>query len=98
VQIGEMIEGFGIVFLEAAAAGVPSICGDSGGQTEAVKNGETGLVVDGRDPAIIAAALRTLAVDTELRQRMGRNGRRWAADFDWARVRERTLAATTPLI
>jgi len=97
VQIGEMIEGFGIVFLEAAAAGVPSICGDSGGQTEAVRNGETGLVVDGRDPANIAAALRTLAVDSELRRGMGRNSRRWAADFDWARVRARTLEATASL-
>ncbi|MEO8062830.1 MAG: glycosyltransferase family 4 protein [Pseudomonadota bacterium] len=98
VQIGEMIEGFGIVFLEAAASGVPSICGDSGGQTEAVRNGETGLVVDGRDPANIAAALKTLAVDSELRRLMGRNGRRFAADFDWAQVCARTLDATSSLI
>jgi phosphatidyl-myo-inositol dimannoside synthase len=97
VQIGEMIEGFGIVFLEAAAAGVPSICGDSGGQTEAVRDGATGLVVDGRDPANIAAALRRLAVDPELRRRMGRNGRRMAADYDWAQVQARTVEATNSL-
>ncbi len=40
-------EGFGIVFLEAAAAGVPQVAGDSGGASEAVLDGETGLVVDG---------------------------------------------------
>ena len=45
VQLGEMIEGFGIVFLEAAAAGKPSICGNIGGQAEAVLDGRTGLVV-----------------------------------------------------
>ena len=39
-------EGFGIVFLEAAAAGVPQVAGDSGGAAEAVLHGETGLVVD----------------------------------------------------
>ena len=42
-------EGFGIVFLEAAAAGIPSVAGDSGGSAEAVIDGETGFVV--RDPS-----------------------------------------------
>ena len=41
-------EGFGIVFVEAAAAGVPSVAGRSGGSHEAVVDGETGFVVDGR--------------------------------------------------
>lgn len=97
IQLGEMIEGFGIVFLEAAAAGVPSICGDSGGQKEAVRDGETGLVVDGRESANIAAALRTLASNGNLRRQMGSNGRRWAADFDWEKVCARTLEATRAL-
>ena len=39
-------EGFGIVFLEAAAAGVPQVAGDSGGASEAVLDGVTGLVVE----------------------------------------------------
>ena len=94
VQLGEMIEGFGIVFLEAAAAGVPSICGNSGGQMEAVRDGETGIVVDGRDSANIAVALRQLALNPELRRKMGGNGRRWAAEFDWEKVCARTLEAT----
>jgi len=97
VQLGEMIEGFGIVFLEAAAAGVPSICGNSGGQMEAVRDGETGLVVDGREPANIAAALRQLVENPERRRDMGRNGRRWAARFDWEQVCARTLDAVRAL-
>ena len=52
-------EGFGIVFLEAAAAGVPQVAGDSGGASEAVLDGETGLVVaDPGDPGAVAEALR----------------------------------------
>jgi phosphatidylinositol alpha-1,6-mannosyltransferase len=97
VQLGEMIEGFGIVFLEAAAAGVPSICGNSGGQMEAVRDGETGIVVDGRESANIATALRQLAREPQRRAQMGRNGRVWAEGFDWQRVCARTLEATRAL-
>ena len=70
-------EGFGIVFLEAAACGVPQIAGRSGGAAEAVADGETGLVV--RHPssvAEVAAALRTVLVDPERRRAMGRAARR----------------------
>ncbi len=74
VQLGEMIEGFGIVFLEAAAAGKPSICGNIGGQAEAVLDGRTGLVVDGADLDRVADALRSLVRDRALRQRLGRAG------------------------
>ncbi len=66
-------EGFGIVFLEAAAFGVPQIAGDSGGAPEAVLDGETGLVVDDpSDPGSVAEAIRTLLADPPLRRRMGR--------------------------
>jgi phosphatidylinositol alpha-1,6-mannosyltransferase len=69
-------EGFGIVFLEAAACGVPQIAGESGGAAEAVEAGETGLVVrDPRSAAELAGALRTLVVDPDLRARMGAAGR-----------------------
>jgi phosphatidylinositol alpha-1,6-mannosyltransferase len=65
-------EGFGIVFLEAAAAGVPQIAGDSGGAPEAVLDGVTGLVVrHPEDPGALAEALRALLVDPALRRRMG---------------------------
>ena len=65
-------EGFGIVFLEAAAAGVPQVAGDSGGASEAVLHGETGLVVaDPGDPGALAEALRSLLTDPNRRRRMG---------------------------
>ena len=69
-------EGFGIVFLEAAAAGVPQIAGDSGGASEAVLDGETGLVVsEPEDPGAVAEALRRLLADPARRRRMGRAAR-----------------------
>ena len=69
-------EGFGIVFLEAAAAGVPQVAGDSGGASEAVLHGETGLVVaDPGDPGAVAEALRSLLADPDRRRRMGRAAR-----------------------
>ncbi|HSZ35628.1 MAG TPA: glycosyltransferase family 4 protein [Acidimicrobiales bacterium] len=69
-------EGFGIVFLEAAAFGVPQIAGDSGGASEAVLDGVTGLVADDpSDPGTVAEAIRTLLADPPLRRRMGRAAR-----------------------
>ena len=69
-------EGFGIVFLEAAATGVPQVAGDSGGAAEAVVDGETGIVVrDPSDSQCAADALARLLDDAELRARMGISGR-----------------------
>lgn len=72
-------EGFGIVFLEAAAAGVPAVAGESGGAAEAVVDGETGLVVD--PPTSVegaVAALADLLDDPDRRVAMGRAARRRA--------------------
>jgi phosphatidylinositol alpha-1,6-mannosyltransferase len=78
-------EGFGIVFVEAAAAGVPQVAGDSGGAAEAVVDGETGCVVrDPKDPAQVAAAIARLLDDPAGRARMGEAGRQRAvADFSY---------------
>jgi phosphatidylinositol alpha-1,6-mannosyltransferase len=78
-------EGFGIVFLEAAAAGVPQIAGDSGGAAEAVVHGETGLVVDRPgDPAAVAVALAQLLGDPDQRARLASAGRaRAVAEFSY---------------
>lgn len=65
-------EGFGIVFLEAAAAGVPQVAGRSGGSHEAVVHGRTGLVVDRpADPDAVARALAELLDDPDRRRAMG---------------------------
>jgi phosphatidyl-myo-inositol dimannoside synthase len=78
-------EGFGIVFLEAAACGVPQVAGASGGAAEAVLDGETGLVVDPPDdPAKVAAALEELLTDPQRREQLGRAARaRVVAEFTY---------------
>lgn len=78
-------EGFGIVFLEAAAAGVPQVAGASGGAAEAVLDGATGLVVRRPgDPVAAAGALARLLDDPSLRHRLGIEARRRAgASFDY---------------
>jgi phosphatidyl-myo-inositol dimannoside synthase len=78
-------EGFGIVFVEAAAAGVPQIAGRSGGAHEAVAHGETGLIVDDpSDVAAVAKALEALLSDPDLRARLGSAARQRAlAEFGY---------------
>ena len=72
-------EGFGIVFVEAAAAGVPQVAGDSGGSAEAVVDGETGLVVgQPDDPSAVANAIARLLDDPPERARMAVAGRQRA--------------------
>lgn len=78
------VEGFGIVFLEAAACGKPVIAGRSGGAVHAVDDGTNGILVEGDDPASIGDALVRLA-DEETRRRMGDAGIEFAARFDWDR-------------
>ena len=69
-------EGFGIVFLEAAAAGVPAVAGDSGGAAEAVVDGETGIVLhDPTDQVAVASALDRLLSDPALTARQGQAAR-----------------------
>ncbi|HMD44837.1 MAG TPA: glycosyltransferase family 4 protein [Acidimicrobiales bacterium] len=88
-------EGFGIVFLEAAAAGVPQVAGDSGGAAEAVEDGVTGIVVrHPHDPGEVALALRRLLADDELRARMGAAARRRVtASFDYSQLAPRLAGA-----
>jgi phosphatidylinositol alpha-1,6-mannosyltransferase len=65
-------EGFGIVFVEAAACGVPQVAGDSGGAAEAVSDGETGIVLaDPDDHRAAARAFDELLADPDRRARMG---------------------------
>lgn len=80
------VEGFGIVFLEAAARGVPSVASPIGGVPDAVINGETGLLVP-PVPDAIAEAIATLMNDTQLRSRMATRARNRVMDeFTWPRV------------
>ncbi len=84
-------EGFGIVFVEAAACGVPQVAGDSGGAAEAVDDGVTGLVVrHPDDPGELAMAIEALLDDPARRADMGRASRKRAvAEFSYDVLAER---------
>ena len=83
-QVGSDVEGFGMVFLEAAACGKPTIAGNSGGTREAIENNFTGLLVDGNNTAEIQAAIRKLHDSPTILERMGTAGRnRAVTNFDW---------------
>jgi phosphatidylinositol alpha-1,6-mannosyltransferase len=88
-------EGFGIVFLEAAAAGVAQVAGASGGADEAVVDGVTGLVVSRpRSVPDATAALRSLLTDRERREAMGREARaRAVTEFSYDALARRLGAA-----
>ncbi len=73
-------EGFGLVFLEAAAAGVPALAGRAGGTGSAVIDGETGLRVDGERLDQVVAGLQRLLSDRDLSETLGRNARRRVLD------------------
>ena len=89
VQVGPMIEGFGIVFMEAAAAGLPSIAGKVGGQPEAVLHGKTGLIVDGTNVNEVKEAIKKLVIDTGLRKKMSYNARERARVHDWSLIAQK---------
>jgi phosphatidylinositol alpha-1,6-mannosyltransferase len=76
-RLGLDVEGLGIVYLEASAVARAVIAGESGGAPEAVRAGESGYVVNGRDPAAVAAQVVGLLADAAERERLGRAGRRW---------------------
>jgi phosphatidylinositol alpha-1,6-mannosyltransferase len=84
-------EGFGMVFIEAAACGKSVVAGTAGGTAAAVADGVTGLRVGGDDVVAVTEALRQLLTDTVLAERMGQTGlERVRADFAWEQVALKT--------
>lgn len=89
------IEGLGMVFLEAAACGLPVVAGRSGGSPDAVLDGESGLLVDGRSVDAVAAAVSDLLSDPVRAAAMGERGRAWVSEaWTW----ERTVADLTRML
>jgi phosphatidylinositol alpha-1,6-mannosyltransferase len=81
-------EGFGIVYLEAAMHGLPSVAGDAGGSVDAVIDGDTGVTVDAADHVAVADAIADLLLDTERRRRLGEAARVRAELLSWTRMAE----------
>ncbi len=83
INHGLSVEGFGLVYLEAAAHGLPVVAHAIGGVGEAVVPDVTGLLVAPDDPAGLTAAFARLITDPALRRRLGEAGRTWARRHDW---------------
>ncbi len=87
-------EALGIVFLEAAACGLPVVAGDSGGVPDAVRHGETGYLVDPYSPVAVAVRIVDLLTDPAAARRLGAAGREWvASSWTWSGAGESLRAA-----
>jgi glycosyltransferase involved in cell wall biosynthesis len=86
VNVGDKFEGFGLVFLEAGAAGLPSVGARGSGAEEAILHEETGLLVPQNDPAATTEAILRLLRDDALRARMGESARRHAMANGWDQI------------
>lgn len=85
-QVGESVEGYGLVFLEAAACGKPSVAGRTGGVPEAVRDGETGVLIDSFDSVCLAGALIDLLNRPERIRSLGQAALRRAEQFSVERM------------
>lgn len=83
INHGRSVEGFGLAYLEASSFGLPVVGHAIGGVPEAVRHGETGLLVPPGDTPALTAALTELITDRALRERLGQNGTTWARNHSW---------------
>lgn len=83
VNFKKSVEGFGLVYLEAAAHGLPIIAHRVGGVEEAVSHGENGILVEPGNKTELTAAFTKLVQDKTLRLKLGENGKKWARRNCW---------------
>ncbi len=91
VAVPSYNESFGLVAAEAQATGTPVVAAAVGGLTTVVRDGRSGLLVDGHDPRSWADALRRVVEDDTLRVRLEAGALEQARQFSWERTAERTL-------
>jgi len=86
-RVEGLVEGFGIALVEASACGLAVVGGRSGGVPDAVRDGETGILVDPDDPAAVAAGITELLGNPGRRKQLGAAGRRAVETYyNWDRV------------
>ena len=83
-------EAFGIVNLEAMACGVPIVASKIGGIPDVVRDGENGVLVPPRDSEALADAIIYLLKNEDVREKMGKNGRKKVKDYSWEKIAEET--------
>ena len=81
------IEGFGIVYLEAAQYGVPSLGGKDGGASDAIEHDKTGLICDGNNLDDIYSSLN-LMIENKKYHFLGKNAKEYVSKFQWSRIIE----------
>jgi phosphatidyl-myo-inositol dimannoside synthase len=98
LSVGGKFEGFGLVFLEASAAGLPVIGTTGSGIEEAIIDGETGLLIPQDNATILADAILRLLTNPALRAQMSTAGRNYAQTQDWSVVATRMIALYQQLL
>jgi len=91
-------EGFGIVFLEAMASGLPIVATNAASMPEVIPDGRAGLLVPPGDTVALAAALIELLADPGLRAEYGAYGQEYVEQYDWERVAELFLEQVEPIM
>ena len=91
VAVPSYNESFGLVAVEAQACGTPVVAAAVGGLTTVVRDGHSGLLVEGHDELAWADALHRVVADPELRQRLAAGAVTQAREFSWEATAERTL-------
>ena len=91
VAVPSYNESFGLVAAEAQATGTPVLAAAVGGLTTVVRDGHSGLLIEGHEPRDWAAALRRVIEDEALRERLSQGALEQARLFAWERTAERTL-------
>jgi len=79
-------EGFGIVYLEAAASGLPIVATSNSGASSAVKDGYNGLLVHQNDLRATTDAVLKILEDSEFKTKLGNNSREWVKEFSWEKI------------
>lgn len=90
-------EGFGIVYMEASARGLPVVGGNVGGALDAVVDEHTGLLVDPTDHVAVAEAITRLLIEPERAEALARSGRKRAEEMTWPHIADALESVMLPL-